>query len=328
MKRRDTILALLALGAAAGSAAVVAQTANLPRRIAILDDSHETSRAAEWVAFRKRLQDLGYLEGKGYVIEGRWARAQTEKMPALAAELVALKPDVIVATSTIAAIAAKRATSTVPIVYVGANDPVRTGLVTNFARPEGNLTGITIIQQDVVGKWLELLHEIAPKAKSLAFLTYIDNPGAMQIHRDLRENAKPLGMSVQALDGTSRSNVERAFETMARERMDGLVVSATATLMNQRQQIVQAAAHLRIPAIYARRDYVDAGGLMFYGAGYDAIYSRAADYVHRILQGTKPSELPFERASTFKLVLNLKSATALGLKIPETVRMRVDEIVQ
>ena len=241
---------------------------------------------------------------------------------------MAARMPVIVTTSTLAASAAKRATSTVPIIYVGANDPVRTGLVTNFARPEGNLTGITIVQQDLVGKWLELLHEISPKAKSLGFLTYIDNPGAMQIYRDLREKAKPLGISVQAFDGTSRSNAERAFETMARERVDGLVVSATATLMNQRHQIVQIAARLRIPAVYARRDYVDAGGLMFYGASYDAVYSRTADYVHRILQGAKPSDLPFERASVFRLVVNAKAVQALGLKIPEALRVRVDEVIQ
>ena len=328
MKRRDTILALLALGAAGGPSLAVAQPAKPPRRIATLDDSVESSRARNWAAFRKRLEELGYVEGSGYVIEARYAKVQAALLPALAAELVALKPEVIVTASTVAAMAAKRATSTIPIVYAGANDPIKMGLVSNYARPEGNLTGITIIQQDIIGKWLELLREISPKAKSLAYLTYIDNPGAMQTYRELQDKAKPLGMVVRALDGTNRANVERAFDTMARERVDGFIVSASGTLINQRQQIVDAAARLRIPAVYARRDYVDAGGLMSYGAAYDAIYQRAADYVHRILQGAKPSELPFERASVFRLVVNAKAVQALGLTIPESVRVRVDEVIR
>ena len=328
MDRRDTILALLAFGAATSSSAALAQSAKPPRRIATLDDSTESSRARSWVAFRKRLQELGYVEGVGYIIEARFAKVQADRLPALAAELVALNPEVIVAPSSIAALAAKRATSTIPIVYVGANDPIRTGLITNFARPDGNLTGISIVQQDLTGKWLELLREILPRAKSLAFLIYTDNSGAMQMFKDLREQAKTFGIAVQAFDGSKSANVARAFETMARERVDGLVVSASATLVNQRSQIVEGAARLRIPAVYARRDYVEAGGLMSYGAAYDAIYPRAADYVHRILQGAKPSELPFERSSLIRLVVNAKALKALGLTIPESLRVRVDEVIQ
>lgn len=328
MDRRDTILALAALGAAAKSPAILAQSAKLPRRIGTLDDSTESSRTRGWAAFRKRLQELGYVEGAGYVIEARFAKVQADRLPALAAELVALKPEVIVTPSSIAALAAKRATSTIPIVYGGANDPIRTGLITNYARPDGNLTGISIVQQDLTGKWLELLREILPRAKSLAFLMYADNEGAMQMFADLREQAKAFGMTVRAFDGTRSANVQRAFETIARERVDGLMVSASATLINQRRQIVEGAARLRIPAVYARRDYVEAGGLMSYGAAYDAIYPRVADYVHRILQGAKPSELPFERASLIRLVVNAKALKELGLTIPESLRVRVDEVIQ
>lgn len=323
-KRRRTILALLAFGAA-GPLPAYAQPA---RRITFLDDSDETSRAPQWAAFRKRLEELGYTASRGYLIEGRWGRADLQKIDALAAEMVALKPAVIVTPSTLTALAAKRATSTIPIVYAGANDPVRTGLTTNFARPDGNVTGVTIIQQDLVGKWLELLREMSPRAKSLGFLSYVDNLGAQQIFQDMREKAKPLGMSVMTLDGTSPANVERAFATMARERVDALIVTASATLVSQRSQIVQGAARLRIPALYARREYVDAGGLMSYGSDYNVLYLRAAEYVHRILQGAKPADLPFERAATFRLVLNLNTAGALGLRIPESVRIRVDEVVQ
>lgn len=328
MKRRDTILALLALGSAAGPSLALAQTAKPLRRIATLEDGHESTRADQWAAFRKRMRELGYTEAVGYVIEARWARAQVERLPTLAAELVALKPDVIVAVSTPAADAAKKATSRIPIVYLGSADPVKAGLVKSFARPEGNLTGASIVAIDVSGKWLELLREIAPKAKSIAYLTYTDSASAMQIFRELQEKAKPLGVAMRALDGQNRGNVERAFEAMARERVDGLIVGAAGSLVDQRQQIVEAAARRRIPAVYARRDFTDAGGLMSYGADYDALFVRGADYVHRILQGAKPSELPFEQASTFKLVLNLKAAKALGLKIPETVRARVDEVIR
>lgn len=328
MKRRDTIFALLALGAAAGSSVAMAQPAKPPRRIATLDDSHESSRAREWAAFRKRLQELGYVEGKGYVMEARFARANAERLPSLATELVALKPDVIVTASLTAALAAKRATSSIPIVSITAVDPVKSGLVKSFARPEGNVTGTSIIIVDIAGKWLELLREIAPRMKSVVLLMFVDNPGSIQTLRELRERAKPLGMAVQLLDGSNRSNVERAFDTMARERVDGLIVTASGAILDQRQQIVEAAARLRIPAVYALRDYPDAGGLMSYGADYDALFPRAANYVHRILQGAKPSDLPFERSSTFKLVVNAKAVKALGLTIPESLRVRVDEVIQ
>jgi putative ABC transport system substrate-binding protein len=306
----------------------LAQRRDRPARIGTLDDSHEGSRAREWQAFRKRLQELGYAEGPGYLIESRWAKGQADQLPALAAELVALKPDVIVTAGTIAALAAKRASSSVPIVCLLGTDPIRAGLIKSLVRPEGNLTGISILTTDMVGKWLELVREIVPRAKSIAFLTYSDNSGTMNSFRELQERAKPLGIAVQALDGRNRSNVERAFETMAREHVDAFVVPAAAVILDQRVQIVEAAARQRIAAVYGRREYVDSGGLMSYGADYNTIFPRAADYVHRILQGAKPSELPFQRASTFRLVVNANAAKALGLKIPESVRVRVDEVIQ
>jgi putative ABC transport system substrate-binding protein len=328
MNRRDTVLALIALGVAARPLPALAQPAKPPRRIATLDDSPQSSRASEWAAFRKRLQALGYADGSGFFLEPRWANAQAERLPALAAELVALKPDVIVTASVVAALAAKRATSRIPIVSVTAVDPVKMGLVASFAKPGGNVTGISIVTQDVSGKWLELLREIVPQAKSIAFLTYTDNPGSMQAFRELQELGKPLGVELQVLDGRNWSNIERAFDTMTRKRVDAFIVSASGVVVNQRQQIVEAAALKRIPAVYARREYVEAGGLMYYGADYDVMFPRAADYVHRILQGAKPADLPFERASIFRLVVNAKAAKALGLKIPESVRVRMDEMIQ
>lgn len=274
------------------------------------------------------MQDLGYPEGKGYLIEPRWARGESERLPGLAAELVALKPDVIVTSTTSAALAAKRASSLVPIVATAMADPIKSGLAATLGRPGGNLTGTTVVTTQLAGKWLELLREIAPTAKSLAFLTDTANPGSMLVFREAEERARPLGVAVQALDGRNRGQVERSFSLLASERMDGLIVSTTGILVDHRQQIVDAAARLRIPAIYGRREYVDAGGLLSYGTDIGALFSRPADYVHRILQGAKPSELPIEQASTFKLVLNLRAAKALGIKVPQSVLLRADEVIQ
>ncbi len=327
MKRRELLRFLL------GSALLAvwpahAQRGDRPARIALLDDAHETSRAHVWTIFRKRLRELGYVEGKSYVIEGRWARAELARLPALAAELVALKPDVIVTPDSPTALAAKKATSSIPIVAIGAPDPITTGLVASLARPEGNVTGITYRQDEIIGKQLELLREVTGKTKSIAYLTFASSPASMRLFRELQGRARPLGIAVQAFDGSSRSNVERAFGAIARERIEAMIVGTHGVLLDQRQQIVDAAARQRIPAIYMRREYVDAGGLMSYGAFYEAAYLRGAEYVHRILQGAKPSELPFEQASTFKLVLNLKTAKKLGLKISRDFLARVDEVIQ
>jgi putative ABC transport system substrate-binding protein len=325
--RRQLLLQLSGLVLLRVSPAL-AQRGDRPARIALLEDGRETSRAHLWAVFRKRLQELGYVEGKSYIIEGRWARADLARLPALAAELVVLKPDVIVSSSVSSAVAAKKATSSIPIVALGTVDPVKSGLVASLARPEGNLTGITSRQGESIGKELEILREIAPKAKSIAFLTLMSNPASMQIFRELQERARPLGVAVKAFDGSNRSSVERAFDAIARERIEAMIVSTTGVLLDQRQQIVDAAARQRIPSVYMRREYVDVGGLMSFSTAFDLVYARGADYVHRILQGTKPSELPFEQVSTFKLVLNLKAARALGLKIPESLRVRVDEAIE
>lgn len=305
-----------------------AQRRDRPARIAMLDDAHEGGRANLWAIFRKRLQELGYAEGKNFLIEPRWSRGEGARLPALAAELVALKPDVIVTAGTPPALAAKQATSSIPIVALGVADPVGSGLVTSLARPDGNITGITNFGRDMAGKWLELVREIAPTASSLALLTDTDNKASMLIFRELQARARPLGIAVQVFDGRNRSNVERAFGAIARERMDGLIVSAAGALLEQRRQIIETAAHQRIPAVYGRTAYVDAGGLLSYGADLGPLWTRAADYVHRILQGTKPAELPIEQASTFKLVLNFKTAKALGLKIPQSILVRADVVIQ
>ena len=329
MRRRDAIPALVALGLATASFRVAPQSGRPdPARIAILDDASEATRAQLWTAFRNRLRELGYVEGRDVLIEARFAGGNPDRLPLLAAELAAGKPDVLVVVTTTVAVAARKATSTIPIVAVGPADPVKSGLVASLARPGGNLTGLSPNQAEIAGKWLELLRALRLNAKTLVYLTDTANPGEMLVYRDLEQRARALGLESQAMDGIDAANVDRAIATMQARRTDALVVATTASLLTQRRQIVDGAARLRIPAIYARREYPEAGGLISYGADTQELFARAADYADRILRGTPPSELPFELASTFRLVLNLRTSRELGLVIPQTVRIRADEVIE
>jgi putative ABC transport system substrate-binding protein len=279
-------------------------------------------------AFRKRLGELGYVEGRDVSIEARFAGGNPDRLALLAAELVAGKPDVLVVVTTTAAIAAKKATSRIPIVALGPADPVKSGLVMSLARPGGNLTGLAPNQAEIVGKWLELLNALRPDAKALVYLTDTGNPGEMLVYRDLEQRARSLGLKSQVMDGVSAANVDQAFASMRMGRTDALVVATTASLLTQRRRIVDGAARLRIPAIYARQEYPEAGGLISYGTDSLVLFARAADYVSRILRGTPPAELPFEMASTFRLVLNLRTSRELGLVIPHVIRIRADEVIE
>jgi putative ABC transport system substrate-binding protein len=324
------MLALFALGVSSRAWSGYGQDKrrDTPTRIAILDDAPEATRARFWRLFRERLGELGYEEGPYVVIDQRWAGGDTSRLPALAAELLAQKPDVLVVVTTTVALVAKKATSVVPIVALGPADPVKSGLVASLARPGGNLTGVANNQAEIAGKWVELARELAPRAKSLAYLTDVGNPGEMLVFRNVEERARPLGLEAQALDGIDASRVDQAFATIERNRTDVLVVATTASLVAHRQQIVDAAARLRLPAIYARQEYTSAGGLMSYGTNPDAIALRAPEYVVRILQGAKPADMPFEMASTFRLVVNARTAKALGIKLPPTVLARADEVIE
>jgi len=329
MNRRDAIRALVALGFAAASFRMAAQPKRSdPARVAILDDASEAARQQLWAAFRNRLRELGYVEGRDVLIEARFAGGNPDRLPLLAAELAAGKPDVLVVVTTTVAVAVKKETSTIPIVALGPADPVKSGLVASLARPGGNLTGLAPNQGEIVGKWLELLRALRPNAKTLVYLTDTANPGEMLVYRELEQRARSLGLEPQVMDGINAANVDQAFASMQARRTDALVVATTASLLTQRRQIVDGAARLRIPAIYARQEYPEAGGLISYGADSQALFARAADYVNRILRGTPPSELPFEMASTFRLVLNLRTSRALGLVIPQAVRIRADEVIE
>lgn len=330
MKRRDGLLSLAALGVGLASRRSLAQPKPraAPARVAILDDANEAARPRLWAAFRKGLGDLGYVEGRDVLLDMRFAGGSPERLRALAAEAVAGKPDVVVTVTTTAALAARQATATIPIVALGPADPVKSGLVASLARPGGNVTGLAPNQSEIAGKWLDLLRTLVPAAKALVYLTDTENPGEMIVYRDLEQKARAMGIASRALDGTTPAGVQQAFDAMQRARPDALVVATTASLLPQRSAIVEGAARLRLPAIYARQEYVDAGGLVSYGADSMALFARAADYVDRILRGASPSELPFEMASTFRLVLSLGAARGIGLAVPNAVRIRADEVLE
>jgi putative ABC transport system substrate-binding protein len=323
-----TVLGIIVLSTLLiGPLAALAQPAGRVLRIAILDDATETARAHVWQVFRNRLRELGYAEGKNLVIEARYARGANERLPVLAAELVALKPDVVVVVTTQGTRAAIQATSSIPIVFTGVGDPVAAGLVASFARPGGNATGLSIITTELGAKWIELLREIAPGAKRVAYLTDVSSEGAVLGFKRLQEQARKLDVTVEMFGAQQSRELERSFEAIVRERFAGLIVGPSATVFDHRKQIVQFAERQKLPTVYARREYVEAGGLLSYGVETGVLYQRTAEYVHRIAQGAKPSEMPIERPSTIRMVLNLKTSRALGIPIPPSIRHRADELI-
>lgn len=324
---RRTVVAL-AGAALAAPRALLAQPAKRVYRIATLDDAVESARAEYWKVFRARLQELGLVEGKDVVYEARYAHGASERLPALAAELVALKPDIFATASTPAAIAVKKATASIPIVFMGAGAPVGSGLVASLARPDGNATGTSILTTEMVSKQFELLKEFSRDGRRFAYLTDTSNQATLLAFRRAQEHASTRTLSIQMFDGRERAELERSFATIKREGLHGIVFGTTAVLLPHRDQIIQFAMRERLPVVYGRREYVDAGGLLSYSADLQFGYLRGADYVHRILKGAKPADLPVEQSSKMHMVLNMKTARALGIKIPESVRLRADEVIE
>lgn len=308
--------------------ALLAQPAARVYRIATLDDAVESVRAQSWQTIRKQLEEFGFVEGKNVVYEARFARGDAKRLPALAAELVALKPDIIVTASTPGSIAAMRATSSIPIVFYALGDPLGSGLVTSLARPGGNVTGTSIMSVEIGAKWLELLRDLSPGANRIAYLADASNKASVATFREMEKRARSMNATVQMLDGRQRADLERSFEIIKRDRIQALVVAVTAVLTEHRDPIVQFAAREKLPIVYGQRAYVDAGGLLSYTADSRFAIMRSADYVQRILRGAKPAELPVERATNFRMVLNLKTASTLGLKVPDSVRLRADEVIE
>lgn len=323
--RRRLVLAAAALACA--PRAILAQPATRVLRVGMLSESTEGARQAAEKRFRERLAQLGYVEGRTLAIESRYANDVVARLPALAAELIAWKPDVIVAVSTPGAVAAKNATSTLPVVFIGPADPVGSGIVANLGRPGGNVTGFSPMQAEIGAKWIELLRELVPQARRAAYLTDTGNSGEMLVFESLRARATALGATVEAFDGVQPGNLDRSFEALSRGRFDGLVVALTPALLAHRDRIIRFAEQSRLPAIYARREYPEAGGLLSYGADAWALYVRAADYVHRIAQGAKPGDLPVERPTVVKMVVNQRTARAQAIRLPQSILVAADEVI-
>ena len=279
-------------------------------------------------AFRQGLRELGYVEGQNITVEYRFASGQIERLPELAAELVRLKPDVIVTPGTPASLAAKQATRTIPIVFAGVADAVGAGLVTNLARPSGNITGLTSVSAELGGKRLELLKHMAPKASRMAVLYNPADRSNVLVLKELQDAAPALGLTLQPLEVQGPAEFEAAFVAMTRERAHALFGAAGILTFEHRKTVVDLAAKTRIPTMWGHRQFVEAGGLMSYAVNiYDQI-RHAATYMDKILKGAKPGDLPVEQPTKYELVINLKAAKTLGLTIPPSMLARADEVIQ
>lgn len=308
--------------------AAAAQPAGKPHRIGFLGNSTAALEANLVQPFRDGLRELGYVEGRDLAIEYRWAEGQYERFPALVAELIALKVEVLVTAGTPAALAIKRATTTIPLVMAAVGDPIGTGLVKSLARPGGNLTGLVAIAPDLEGKRLELLTEIVPKLSSVAFLSNPANPLHAPSEKQARAAARSLHLKVEFFPVRAESEFDRAFLAMGSQRPGALVMLADRLFLHHRARIVEFAAQNRLPTVYAYTELVEAGGLMSFGPSYPAMHRRAAYFVDRILKGAKPADLPMEQPTKFELLINLKTARALGLVIPQPVLLRADDLIQ
>ena len=315
-----------ALGLFAAPPATGAQQAGKVRRIGFLG----TYAGPSLDAFRQVLRELGWVEGQNIVIDYRLAEGRLDRFTDLAVELVRLKVDIIVAEGTQGVAAAKNATETIPIVMIsGSVDPVGLGLIASLARPGGNVTGLSYsVGPGIAGKWLELLKEIVPKVRRVATLSNPANPNQPLIIRDLKVAARSLGVQLQLLEARGPHEFDGAFEAMGKERAGALLVLADSMFVFHRARLADLAARSRLPAAYGNRADVEAGGFMSYGPNFPDLWRRAAIYVDKILKGAKPADLPVEQPTKFELVINLKTAKALGVTIPQSILTRADEIIQ
>jgi ABC-type uncharacterized transport system substrate-binding protein len=329
MRRRDFMTLVVGASAGAWPSAADAQQAAKIARIGYLASNLGNQGPLE--AFRQGLRDLGYVEGRNLVIEYRDAQGKLEPLPALAAELVALKVDVIVASSTAAALAAKQTTSVVPIVFATVPDPVASGLVASLARPGGNVTGLSNLNADLVGKGLEYLTQAVPGARRVAVLS---QPGAFgeRTEREMLKAAEvaaaALGIQLQFVEARGPADIDKAFSEITGARAEAVTVLVSGMLLGERTRLVDLAAKNRLPVVYTFRELADAGGLMSYGTSLADLFRRAASYVDKILKGTKPADLPVEQPIKLELVINLKAAQALGLTVPPTLVARADQVIE
>ena len=322
------VLVLAILTLVAVDPAEAQQTTKIPR-IGYLSATSPSARLARTEAFRQGLRELGYVEGKNIVIEYRFAEEKLDRLPALAAELVRLKVDVIVTTGPVSTRPAKEATATIPIVMAQDADPVGNGFVASLARPGGNITGLSTLAPEIRGKQVELLKEIIPKLSRVAVLGTSTQPGYAQVLKEIELAAGALKVKLQYLDVLDPKDIETGFRAASKGRADAVLMMVQgAFAVPRRKEIAELAVKNRLPAIYGGREQVEAGGLMSYGVNLLDLDRRAATYVDKILKGRKPADLPVEQPIKFELVINLKAAKQIGLTIPQWVLMRADKVIK
>lgn len=326
MRRRTAWMIIFAFGLLLAPLASAAQQAGKVYRIGVLERISMALNAANFGAFRQGLRELGYVEGQNVVIEYRSADGRDERFPDLATELVRLQVDLILTRGTPAALAAKNATGTIPVVISAVGDPVGSGIVASLARPGGNVTGLSALNIEIYAKRVELLGELVPRVARIAGLFNMSNPVLPLQWKQVEMAARSLGVQPQLLDVRNPEDLGRAFDAAIRQRAAALVVGLDTLTQANHRAIVDLAAKHRLPAIYAAREFVDAGGLIAYGVSFPHLYHRAASFVDKILKGTKPADLPVEQPMKFELVINLKTAKALGLTIPPTLLFQADEV--
>jgi putative ABC transport system substrate-binding protein len=322
------LLSIVVLAIVAAPLTAEAQQAAKIPRIGILSPFDRSSAARNVEAFRRGLRELGYTEGNNIAIEYRFAEGKFDRLPDLAIELVRLNVAVIVTSSTPGVQAARSATTTIPIVIAAVSDPVGSGFVASLAHPGGNVTGLSLLDTELSAKRLELLREAVPGLARMGVLWSPADPGMTLQFNMVQDIAQPLGLQIQNVQVRDPSAFEGAFQAASNGRVGALLVFAQPFTLRHRTQIVDLAGKSRLPAIYTSRSFVDAGGLMAYGASLPELYRRAAIYVDKILRGAKPADLPVEQPTKFELVINMKTARTLGLKIPQSLLIRADEVIQ
>jgi len=327
--RAIAVRIMVALGALAVPLAANAQQAPKIAKIGVLVPSTPAATAHLIEAFRQGLREHGYVDGKNFVLEPRYGEARAERLPELARELVSLKVDVIVTTIDTAIAAVKRETQTIPIVMVSSTDPVGTGFVASLARPGGNVTGLSRDLPELSGKRLELLREAVPRLSRVAFIWNPGVAGAALEYKETEGAARSLRLQLQSVEVSRADDLNRAFSAVTKGRAEALILAGSnPVLFANRDQLVSFAQRNRLPSMYPIKEFVDAGGLISYGASNVDQWRRAATYVDKILKGAKPADLPVEQPTKFELVINLKTAKALGLTIPQTILLRADEVIQ
>jgi putative ABC transport system substrate-binding protein len=327
MNKKVFDLVLCALLLALSFPAAAQQPTKIPR-IGYLSGPSPSTSANRRQAFRQGLRELGYVEGKNIVIEYRYAEGKFDRLPALAAELVGLKVDIIVTSGPQTTRPAKQATSTIPIVMGQDPDPVGNGFVASLARPGGNVTGLATLAPELSGKQLELLKETVPKLSRVAVFGTSINPGNAQNLREVELAAKAFGVKLQYLDVLSPNDIETAFQAASTGHADAVLMLPGSVLVLRRAQLTDLAVKSRLPAIYPQAEFTEAGGLMYYGTNTPDLFRRAATYVDKILKGAKPADLPVEQPTKFEFVINLKAAKQIGLTIPPNVLVRADKVIR